>query len=51
MATVEKKESAVKNKKHPLDHKFSSVEQAAKAKTDHLLKEVLKGYNINKLQR
>lgn len=51
MATTEKKTLAVQVKKHPFDRKFSSIEEAAKAKTDYLLIEVLKGYDLNKLKR
>ncbi|WP_221390910.1 hypothetical protein [Dyadobacter sp. NIV53] len=51
MATIEKKLSPVQNKKHPLDRKFKTIDEAAKAKTDYLLNEVLKGYDLNKLKK
>lgn len=51
MATIEKKTSATQDENHPLDRKFSSIEEAARAKTNHLLNEVLKGYDFNKLKK
>lgn len=51
MAATGKKMDLVKEKKHPLNQKFTTLEEAAKAKTDYLVNEVLKGYDLTKLQK
>lgn len=51
MAATGKKMDLVKEKKHPLNQKFATLEEAAKAKTDYLVNEVLKGYDLTKLQK
>lgn len=37
--------------KHPLDRKFSSAEEAAKAKTDHLMNTIFKNANWDSLKK
>lgn len=51
MATNGKKTELLKVKKHPLDRKFVTIEAAANAKTDHLVNEVLKGFDLTKLRK
>ena len=51
MATIEKKTPAPQDKKHALDREFSTRSELAQAKTDYLIKEVLKGYDLNKLKK
>jgi hypothetical protein len=36
--------------KHPLDRKFDTIEEAAKAKTEYLVKVVLKGVDLSSLK-
>lgn len=51
MAMKSKKTGLLTEKKHPLDRKFATIEEAARAKTDHLVNEVLKGYDLTKLKK
>lgn len=50
MEKVAKKQKQVASK-HPLDRKFSSVEEAAKAKTDYLMNTVFKDANWDSLKK
>ncbi len=37
--------------KHPLDRQFDTIEEAAKAKTESLVKAVLKGVDLSSLKK
>lgn len=51
MEKVTKKQKSSVEIKHPLDRKFSSIEEAAKAKTDYLMNTVFKNANWDSLQK
>ena len=51
MEKVIKRKKVTGNSKHPLDRKFSSVEEAAKVKTDYLMNTIFKNANWDSLKK
>jgi hypothetical protein len=46
-----KPKKALTPTKHPLDRQFNTLEEAAKAKTEYLVKVVLKGVDLSILRK